>query len=82
MEKDELLMTPDRAKPIVCIEPLTVRAPIAAKLLGVSLPKVYEIAAREDFHGSFKVGGCTLFSVAALRKWIAAQCGEVSCHAE
>lgn len=75
MEKDDLLLTPDKAKPIVCIEPLAVRAPIAAKLLGVSQPKVYEIAAREDFHGAFKVGGCTLFSVAALRAWVAAQCG-------
>ena len=56
-------------------EPIAVRSTRAAEMLGVSRPKVYELAAREDFHGAFKFGGCTLFSVEALREWVRAQCG-------
>lgn len=56
-------------------EPIAVRSNEAAKLLSVSRPKIYELAAREDFHGAFKFGGCTLFSVEALREWVRAQCG-------
>lgn len=58
----------------VFIEPIAVRSGTAAQMLGVSRPKVYELAAREDFHGAFKLGGCTLFSVEALREWVRAQC--------
>lgn len=56
-------------------EPIAVRSTLAAEMLGVSRPKIYELAAREDFHGAFKFGGCTLFSVEALREWVRAQCG-------
>lgn len=59
----------------VFIEPIAVRPSTAAQILGVSRPKVYELAAREDFHGAFKLGGCTLFSVEALREWVRTQCG-------
>lgn len=55
-------------------EPITVRSSEAARMLGVSRPKVYELAAREDFHGAFKFGGCTLFSVEALKEWVRMQC--------
>ena len=75
MTGDDLLLVPDGVKPIVCIEPMAVKAPVAAKLLGVSRSKIYELAARSDFHGAFKLDGCTLFSVDALREWIAEQCG-------
>ncbi len=70
---DEILTVPSKEKPIVCIEPLTVRASIAAKMLGVSVPKIYELAARDDFQGVFKFGNCTLFSVEAMREWVKAQ---------
>lgn len=56
-------------------EPIAVRSTEAAQLLGVSRPKIYELAARDDFRGAFKFGGCTLFSVEALREWVRAQCG-------
>lgn len=56
-------------------EPIAVRSTRAAEMLGISRPKIYELAAREDFHGAFKFGGCTLFSVEALREWVRAQCG-------
>lgn len=69
------MLVPDGVEPVVCIEPMAVRPDVAAKLLGVSKPKIYELAAREDFRGAFKLGGCTLFSVEALRQWVAAQCG-------
>lgn len=49
-------------------EPIAVRSTRAAEMLGVSRPKIYELAAREDFHGAFKFGGCTLFSVEALKE--------------
>jgi len=73
---DDALIAQKRAKLIVCAEPITVRAPDAAKLLGVSTPKIYELAAREDFHGAFKFGGCTLFSVEALKEWVQRQAKE------
>lgn len=56
-------------------EPIAVRSTEAARLLGISRPKIYELAARDDFHGAFKFGGCTLFSVEALREWVRTQCG-------
>lgn len=69
---------PSAEKTTVFIEPIAVRSSTAAQMLGVSRPKVYELAAREDFHGAFKLGGCTLFSVEALREWVRRQCGEGS----
>lgn len=66
---------PTAEKTTVFIEPIAVRSSTAAQMLGVSRPKVYELAARDDFHGSFKLGGCTLFSVEALREWVRTQCG-------
>lgn len=68
------LMAPE--KTVVYIEPVAVRSNTAAKMLDVSRPKIYELAAREDFNGVFKFGGCTLFSVEALKEWVRAQCGE------
>ena len=55
-------------------EPIAVRSAEAARLLGISRPKVYELASRGDFHGAFKFGGCTLFSVEALKEWVRDQC--------
>ena len=63
-------------KATVFIEPIAVRSNTAAQILGVSRPKVYELAACDDFHGAFKLGGCTLFSVEALREWVRNQCRE------
>lgn len=57
------------------IEPLAVSAAEAARLLGISRPKVYELMGREDFP-AFKLGGRTLVSVEGLREWIAAQAGK------
>lgn len=64
----------DKLEPQTKYEPIAVRPARAAEMLGISRPKVYELAAREDFHGAFKFGGCTLFSVEALREWVRAQC--------
>ena len=69
---------PAAEKTTVFIEPIAVRSGTAAQMLGISRPKVYELAAREDFYGSFKLGGCTLFSVEALREWVRSQCREGS----
>lgn len=55
------------------LEPIAVRAGEAAKLLGVSKPTLYTLAKREDFRAAFKAGGCTLFSVEALREWVRSQ---------
>lgn len=54
------------------LEPLAVSAQEAARLLGVSKPKVYELMARGDFP-SFKVGSRTLVSVEGLREWVKKQ---------
>lgn len=51
------------------LEPMAVSAPEAARLLGVSKPKVYQLMGREDFP-SFKLGGRTLISVDGLREWV------------
>lgn len=56
------------------LEPLAVSAPEAARLLGVSKPKVYELMGQEGFP-SFKLGGRTLVSVDGLREWVRAQSG-------
>ena len=69
---------PSAEKTTVFIEPIAVRSGTAAQMLGISRPKAYELAAREDFHGAFKFGGCTLFSVEALKEWVRRQCGEGS----
>lgn len=55
------------------IEPITVRADVAAQMLGVSKPTLYALAKREDFRAAFKCGGCTLFSVEGLREWVRSQ---------
>ena len=55
------------------LEPIAVRASEAARLLGISKPKLYELTHREDFTAAFRCGGCTLFSVEGLRAWVAAQ---------
>lgn len=54
------------------LEPLAVSAAEAARLLGVSRPKVYNLMSREDFP-AFRLGGRTLISVEGLRRWVAAQ---------
>lgn len=59
------------------LEPLAVSAPEAARLLGVSKPKVYELMGRADFP-SFKLGGRTLVSVDGLREWVRNQSKGVS----
>lgn len=61
------------------MEPMAVSAVEAARLLGVSKPKVYELMGREDFP-AFKLGGRTLISVEGLRAWVKAQAekGEIS----
>lgn len=62
-------------KPSLYIKPVAVRSNTAAQMMGMSRPKLYELAARDDFHGAFKFGGCTLFSVEALEEWVRKQCG-------
>lgn len=62
-------------KPTLYIKPIAVRSNTVAQMLDISRPKVYELAAREDFHGAFKFGSCTLFSVEALEEWVRKQCG-------
>ena len=54
------------------LEPLAVSAPEAARLLGVSKPKIYELMSHADFP-SFKIGGRTLISVEGLREWVRKQ---------
>ena len=54
------------------MEPLAVSAAEAARLLGVSRTKIYDLIGREDFP-SFKVGQRTLISVDGLRRWISEQ---------
>lgn len=55
------------------LEPIAVRASEAARLLGISKPKLYELTHREDFTAAFRCGGCTLFSVEGLRSWVEKQ---------
>ena len=49
----------------------------AAALLGISKPKMYEIARREDFRAAFKVGTRTLISRSGLEEWVKAQAGRM-----
>lgn len=60
-------------------EPIAVSAPEAARLLGVSKPKIYDLMHREDFP-AFKVGSRTLVSVDGLRDWVRKQSERQSCH--
>lgn len=57
------------------LEPFAVSAAEAARLLGVSRPKVYELLNRDDFP-AFKLGSRTLISVDGLRQWVAKQAGD------
>ena len=70
VSNDEIPVIPESARLIVCVEPIAVRPAEAAKMLGISRTKVYELAARDDFGGAFKVGGCTLISVEAMKNWV------------
>lgn len=54
------------------IEPIAVSASDAARLLGVSKPKVYELINQEGFP-AFKLGGRTLVSLDGLREWVRKQ---------
>lgn len=54
------------------LDPLAVSASEAARLLGVSKPKIYELMGRVDFP-SFKIGNRTLVSVEGLREWVRKQ---------
>lgn len=54
------------------LDPMAVSAAEAARLLGVSRPKVYELMGRADFP-AFKLGGRTLISVEGLREWVRKQ---------
>ena len=54
------------------MEPLCVNAGEAARLLGVSKPKIYELMAQESFP-AFRCGGRRLVSVEGLRAWVLKQ---------
>jgi len=54
------------------VAPLAVGTRDAAKLLGLSERSIAELVARQEIP-SFKLGGRRLFSVEALRAWIAAK---------
>lgn len=56
------------------LEPMAVSTSEAARLLGVSKPKLYQLMCREDFP-SFKLDGRTLVSVDGLREWVRNQSG-------
>lgn len=56
----------------ICMEPLCVNAGEAARLLGVSKPKVYELMAQEDFP-AFRCGGRRLISTEGLKEWVRKQ---------
>ena len=51
------------------IEPLAVSTAEAARLLGISRTKIYELIGCDGFP-SFKLGTRTLISVAGLREWV------------
>lgn len=56
------------------MEKLTLSVPEAAKALGISKTKMYELARRSDFP-SFAVGKRLLVSAPGLVKWVASQAG-------
>ncbi len=54
------------------MEPITISVSEAARLLGLSRPKVYQIMKESGFP-AFKVGTRTLVPVSGLREWVAQQ---------
>lgn len=52
------------------LEPLAVSVTKASEMLNISRPTMYDLMHREDFNAAFRIGGRTLISVEALRKWI------------
>ena len=54
------------------LTPIAISVSEAARLLGVSRPKVYQLMQQESLP-SFKAGSRTLIPVADLQKWVAAQ---------
>jgi excisionase family DNA binding protein len=58
----------------VDVEPIAVRVPEAAKMLGVSRSVLYELI-RMNAIPSFTIGTARLLPVEGLRGWVAAQAG-------
>ena len=56
----------------ISMEPLCVNAGEAARLIGVSKPKIYQLMEQEGFP-AFRCGGRRLISVEGLREWIRKQ---------
>ena len=54
------------------MEPIAVNVADAAKLLGVSIPTMYNIVRRRDFP-AFKIDGRTFISVEGLKEWTKTQ---------
>jgi excisionase family DNA binding protein len=61
----------------VDIDPIAVRVPEAAKMLGVSRSVLYELI-RANAIPSFTVGAARLLPVAGLRAWVETQAGGMS----
>ena len=57
------------------LTPIAISVSEAARLLGVSRPKVYQLM-QQDQLPSFKVGTRTLIPVADLQKWVAVRTGK------
>jgi len=51
-------------------EPITVRIPIACRMLGISRSKLYELIAEGEI-GTLKLGNTTLVPVEGLRAFVA-----------
>ena len=66
-------MANDNNPPRIAVSP-----PEAARMLGISKPKLYEVMRQEGFP-AFKLGGRTLISVDGLRQWVADQAGVKVC---
>ena len=66
-------MANDNSTPRIAVSP-----PEAARMLGISKPKLYEVMRQEGFP-AFKLGGRTLISVDGLRQWVADQAGVKVC---
>lgn len=56
--------------PVIC-EPLLIRAKDAAALCGVSPRKWGDLQASGQIPPSFKLGGCRVWRVSDLKKWVA-----------
>ena len=52
------------------LQPIAISATEAAKMLGISRTKLYQIAGSADFPPAFRCGKRVLFSVAALKTWV------------